>query len=229
MTRHIVRSFDEDLTQLADLITQMGGAAEAQLAAALNVIQSRDRQAAEAINQSDKHIDQLEANILDFAVGILARRQPMAGDLRETISALKIATDLERIGDLAKHIAMLIAEVDLALPQAVSGGFRHIGQRALKQVKDVLDAFSSRDPQKALAVWEADQELDTFYQSMIRELLTYMLEDHQAISFCIDLIFAVKYIERIGDHSTNIAENIIYAITGKLPMDRPKGKKIKHT
>ncbi len=224
-SRHTVNSFDQELTQLSNLIVQMGGLAEAQMAEALKVMQSHDLAIIEKIIQSDKEIDDLDIKINNHVVQLLARRQPMALDLRETIAALKISSDLERIGDIAKHVAQLSSEVGLSLPRAVDGGLAHMGRRALKQIKDSLDAYCERDTQKAFSVWHDDQELDNLYNATIREMLTYMLEDHQAISSCIDLLFVAKYIERAGDHSTNIAETIIFVSTGKPPPERPKGKK----
>ena len=224
-TRHTVRAFDEDLTELSNLIMQMGGLAEQQMAKALEVMQNPSPAKTKKIIQDDKAIDELELAIDNHVVQLLTRRQPMARDLRETIAALKVSSDLERIGDIAKHVAQLSSEIPLSLPRELSNGLAHMGKRALKQIKDALDAYGERDAQKAFSVWEGDQELDKLYNATIREMLTYMLEDHQAISSCIDLLFAAKYIERAGDHSTNIAETIIFVSTGEPPPDRPKGKK----
>ena len=223
--KHTVQSFDDELTQLRSLITEMGGLAEAQMHKALTIIESHDHNIAKKVIMDDKKIDSLEMEIHNFVIHLIARRQPMASDLREIISAIKISTDLERIGDLAEHVAQLMDEVDLSMPRVVSSSLKHMARLALQQIKDVLDAFSHRDQAKAQQVWEGDIELDELYNSTIRELLTYMLENQKAMSFSMLLFFAAKYIERVGDHATNIAETIIYMMTNDLPADRPKGKR----
>lgn len=225
MSQHTVHSFDNELKKLSAMISQMGGAAEAQMASALTMLQSPDPELADKIVQEDKKIDIQEMEINDYAVQLIARRQPLAKDLREITAAFKIASDLERIGDLAKHITHLIAEIQINLPRPVSAGIRHMGHLALKQMGDTLDAFSQLDKDKALAVWKADRNLDELYNSMIREAITYILEEPKLTSYYVDLLFAAKYIERIGDHTTNIAEHIIYILTGTMPTDRPKGNK----
>lgn len=228
MTKHIVHSFDDELKQLNAMIFQMGGLAEAQMASALAMIKSPDPEAAQKIVIDDAKIDKQEIKINEFAVSLIARRQPMATDLREITSAFKIAADLERIGDIAKHIATLLADIHPDMPRDVSAGIRHMGTLALKQIGDALDAFSERDETKALLVWQSDRELDELYNSMLRETITYIMEEPKLISHCVDLLFAAKYIERAGDHTTNIAEHILYILKGKMPLDRPKGKKLKN-
>ena len=155
---------------------------------------------------------------------MIARRQPLAIDLRETISAIRISGDMERIGDLAKNIAKrALAIAGQFQPQKIVVGVQHMGDLVLGQLKDVLDAYAQQDEAKALDVWRRDGAIDALYTSLFRELLTYMMEDPRNISFCTHLLFCAKNIERIGDHTTNIAETIHYLVTGEtLTTERPK-------
>lgn len=224
MSKHIVRSYDAEFAELDRLIAQMGGLAEKLLADGFAALAQRDPRLAERAIDSDRSIDLLERQIQERAITMIAKRQPMANDLRHIMTVLKIAGDLERIGDLAKNIAkraMAIAGENR--PRQLMSGLGHMADLANKQLKDVLDALSTRDNAKALAVWRGDVSLDDLYNSVFRELLTYMMEDPRNIGLCTHLLFGAKNIERIGDHTTNIAENIHYLVTGQvLADDRPK-------
>ena len=225
MTGHIVRSYDADLEELDRVTVQMGGLAEALLRDAMISLERRDPRLAEQAVASDKTIDLLERQLQDRAVLTIARRQPVANDLRHVLTVLKIAGDLERIGDLGKNVAKRATVIaGEGHSRQLVAGIVHMGELAARQLKDVLDAFSARDDEKALAVWRSDAGLDALYNSVFRELLTYMMEDPRSIGLCTHLMFAAKNIERIGDHSTNIAENITYLVTGRmLDGEREKG------
>ena len=224
MTDHIVTRYDNELRELAVRITQMGGLCEMALTEANAAIKKQDSESALKIIDDDVRIDDLERETEELAIQMIARRQPMAGDLREIVAAVKIAADLERIGDLAKNIAKrVVALQDQAQPARIIRGLDHISELALQQLKDVLDAYTRRDADKAVVVWRRDSDLDAVYTSIFRELLTYMMEDPRNITLCTHLLFAAKNVERIGDHATNIAENIHYLVTGEtLDTERPK-------
>ena len=173
----------------------------------------------------DKQVDALQLVIEEKAILTIARRQPMAIDLREIVASLRVANDLERIGDLAKNIAKRIHAIEQEHPRRIMTGLARMGRLALAQLKEVLDAYAQRDEAKALAVWRGDEEIDALYNSIFRELLTYMMEDPRNIGFCIHLMFCAKNIERIGDHATNIAETVFYMIEGQqLQRPRPRGE-----
>ncbi len=224
MTEHIVSAYEEELAGLARKIAQMGGLAEEAFADAIDALQKRDTDLAQRIVDNDKQIDVFERVIEEQAVTMIARRQPMARDLREIMVAIRIASDLERIGDLAKNIAKRTMALDGTHPMKIIHGLSHMGRRSLEQVKNVLDAYSHRDADKAKDVWASDEEIDDLYNSLFRELLTYMMEDPRNISMCTHLLFGAKNIERIGDHATNVAENVYYMVRGEnLTDERPKG------
>ena len=223
MTDHIVKAYDEDLASLKTMLAQMGGLAEDQLANALNALVKRDTRLADRVIQGDEKIDALELSIEEKAILTIAKRQPMAKDLREIMVAIRVSSDLERIGDLAKNLAKRTHAVSDALPRKLVVGLTRMGQLSLAQLKNVLDAYGSRDAGKAMDVWQHDEDIDALYNSIFRELLTYMMEDPRMIGLCTHLLFATKNIERIGDHTTNIAENIYYLVYGKaLREERPK-------
>jgi phosphate transport system protein len=225
MTDHIVKSYDTEFAELDRLTAQMGGLTEKMLADSLQALERRDPALAERTVANDRAVDQLERQIQERAIGMIARRQPMANDLRHVMTVLKIAGDLERIGDLSKNIAKRAAAISGEnWPRSLVNGLGHMAELAHEQLKDVLDAFSQRDEAKALAVWHADVRLDDLYDSVFRELLTYMMEDPRNIGLCTHLLFGAKNLERIGDHTTNIAENIHYLVSGRfLSEERPKG------
>jgi phosphate transport system protein len=228
MSDHIVRSYDSEFAELDRLIAEMGGLSERLLADGFTALERRDPRLAERAIASDRTIDQLERQIQERVILMIARRQPLANDLRHVMTVLKIAGDLERIGDLAKNIAKrALAVSGENFPRQLMIGLGHMSELAHQQLKDVLDALATRDTAKALAVWHGDQRLDDLYNSVFRELLTYMMEDPRNISLCTHLLFGAKNIERIGDHTTNIAENVHYLVTGTmLTDDRPKGEEV---
>ena len=225
MASHIVKSYDAELTGLDRTTAEMGGLAEALLRDAFQALERRDPKLAAKAVASDQAIDEIERQLQERAIFMIAKRQPMANDLRHIMTVLKIAGDLERIGDLAKNIAKrALAIAHENHPRPVMAGLGHMSELAGRQLKDVLDAFGTSDDAKALAVWRADAGLDALYNSVFRELLTYMMEDPRNIGLCTHLLFGAKNLERIGDHTTNIAENIHYLVTGQqMTDDRPKG------
>jgi phosphate transport system protein len=230
MSDHTVKAFDEDLVAIRTLIAEMGGMAEEQLARAIDALTRRDPELAEQVISDDKKLDQLELDIEERSVRTIAKRQPMASDLRELMVAIRISSDLERIGDLAKNISKRTIAMTDHIPKRVLGGFRRMGMPALEQLKLVLDAYARRDTEKAIAVWREDENLDQLYNSVFRELLTYMMEDPRTIGMSTHLLFGAKNIERIGDHATNIAENVYYLVEGHPLVDeRPKMDKTSTT
>ncbi|ESR27250.1 phosphate signaling complex protein PhoU [Lutibaculum baratangense] len=223
-SEHTVSAFDHELNELAVRIAQMGGLAEKILTDAVHAFDRRDEDLAHAVIDGDVRIDELEAEVEEQAVLLIARRQPMASDLREVMAAIRIAADLERIGDLAKNVAKRSLAIHTeAWPHKGVPGLDHMARMALEQLKDVLDAYTRRDIDRAVDVWHRDTELDAIYTSIFREMLTYMMEDPRNITFSTHLLFAAKNIERIGDHSTNIAETIHYLISGR-PLRGPRPK-----
>lgn len=224
MSEHIVRSYDTDLQGLRQRIAEMGGIAEKMLVDSVAALARHDKPLAQAVIASDPRLDVLHREVEENAILTIARRQPLAVDLRETISAIRIAGDVERIGDLAKNIAKrALAIGDDFQPHKIVVGLRHMNDLVMGQLKDVLDAYAQKDTAKALDVWKRDGAIDALYTSLFRELLTYMMEDPRNISFCTHLLFCAKNIERIGDHTTNIAETVHYLVTAEtLAIDRPK-------
>lgn len=224
MKEHIVSSYDAELEYLGQRIAEMGGIAEKMLVDAMESLATFDTALARDTIATDPTLDRLQQDIEDHVVLTIAKRQPMAVDLRALVGAMRIAGDLERVGDLAKNIAKRTIEIasDARIPRATIN-LRHMGHVAARQLKNILDAYAARDPEKAHEVWLRDAELDAIEDSIFRELLTFMMEDPRNISFCTHLLFCSKNIERIGDHATNIAETIYYVATGEnLPLDRPK-------
>ena len=221
--QHIVSSYDEELNRLNQLIAEMGGLAESQLSAAVQALARRDAVLAGSVVEQDSRIDRIETEVDAFAVRLLALRQPMAVDLRNIVSAIRIASDIERIADYAANVAkrtLALAQMPAAAPARSIPRMSHPVEA---MIKDVLDAYIHRDVEKALDVWRRDGEVDDIYTSLFRELLTYMMEDPRNIGACTHLLFIAKNIERIGDHVTNIAETIHYLVRGeRLAEVRPK-------
>jgi phosphate transport system protein len=216
MTQHTVTSFEEELHGLSRSIAEMGGRAEQIVESSISALLRSDIGVARQAIEADKKVDLMHRQIEESAILVIARRQPMAQDLRETVAAIRIASDLERIGDLGKNIAKrAVAIQNETFSQKVRVGVEHLSELALRQVKKVLDAYATRDVGKARDVCEQDQEIDAVYTSLFRELLTYMMEDPRNITMCTHLLFCAKNIERIGDHATNIAETVYYLITGE--------------
>jgi phosphate transport system protein len=226
MSDHIVKAYDDDLAALKELLSQMGGLAEEQLARSIEALVRRDTKLADLVVHGDEKIDALEVAVEEKAVLTIAKRQPMARDLRNIMVAIRIAADIERIGDLAKNIAKRSHAIYDAIPQRLTKGLKRLGELSQVQVKLVLDAFAASDAEKAMEVWRHDEDIDALYNSIFRELLTYMMEDPRMIGACTHLLFAAKNIERIGDHATNISENIYYLVNGEmLKEQRPKKDK----
>jgi phosphate transport system protein len=223
--QHTTKAFDSDLHDLERMVAEMGGLAEKLVADSVNALAKRDIALAQRVTAADVNIDTLQHEIEEKAVATIARRQPMAVDLREIVGALRLAGDLERIGDLAKNIANRVIALNGEVPPAkLIRGVKNMTRMVLEQMKTVLDSYARRDVSKAMAVWRGDEEIDAVYTSVFRELLTYMMEDPRNISFCIHLLFCAKNIERMGDHATNIAETVHYIIEGRPITDqRPKG------
>jgi phosphate transport system protein len=223
MSEHIVKSFTEQLEALANSVAQMGGLAEAQFANAIEAIAKRDGKLAETAIGTDDRVDRIQQTIEDQALKLLALRQPMAVDLRTTLAAIKMAYELERIGDLAKNIGKRALVLNREPPIRLTQSLARMGRQSLTQLKMVLDAYSDRDAEAAKNVWRHDEEIDELYNSLFRELLTYMMEDPRTIGLCTHLLFVAKNIERAGDHATNIAETVYHMVTGTyLRVDRPK-------
>lgn len=227
MTEHTVRAFTEELEALSADIARMGGLAEKALTDAVTAIARRDAAIAKTVIDGDSRIDELQREIERKIMRLLALRQPMGRDLRQTVAALKLAADLERIGDLAKNIAKRALTIQEFDPIALTRGIERMGKLAAIQLKTVLDSFVTHELAGAVAVWKNDEELDEHYNSLFRELLTYMMEDPRMIGPGAHLLFVAKNIERIGDHCTNIAEVIHYLETGEdFGIDRPKASQI---
>ena len=210
---HIVKSYDDEQRRLLDETLRMGEMAAAQLEAALDVVARRDDKAAARIIANDEAIDALEQEISQDVMK-LALRGPMARDLREILAAIRIASDIERIGDYAANVAKRSTALNLAPPLPQVGGLQVIGRLAVEQLRDVLVAYRDNDVEAAQAIRARDAELDTAYTGLFRELLTYMAEDPRSITGCTHLLFMAKNIERIGDHATNIAENVWFLVRG---------------
>ncbi|MGN6461179.1 MAG: phosphate signaling complex protein PhoU [Pseudolabrys sp.] len=223
--QHTTKAFDSDLQELGRLVAEMGGLAEKEIADSVDALARRDTELAQRVASLDATIDSLQRQIEDKAVLTITRRQPMAVDLREIVAALRLANDLERIGDLAKNIAKRVIALNADFPPPVLiRGVEHMTELVLAQLTAALDSFARRDVGKAREVWRNDEEIDAVCTSVFRELLTYMMEDPRNISFCIHLLFCAKNIERMGDHATNIAETVHYMIEGRPIMDpRPTG------
>ncbi|MGE0119238.1 MAG: phosphate signaling complex protein PhoU [Dongiaceae bacterium] len=229
-TQHIVKSFDEELQKLRQTVAQMGGLVEAQLQAAVDALVKRDAEAAAKVVREDARIDDLEQQLGNMVIRLLALRQPMAVDLRQIVSALKISSDLERIGDYAANVAkraIALSQVPAVKPVYAIPRMARLVQQS---IKDVLDAYVEQDAAKAVMVWQRDEEVDEMYTSLFRELLTYMMEDQRNIGSSIHLLFIAKNIERMGDHATNVAEDVHFLVHGR-PLDqaRPKGDQTSFT
>jgi len=221
---HLVKSYDQELKRLGNLITEMGGIVESQVADAAEAVLQRDTEMAARVVEADPKVDAIEREVEQFVIRLLALRQPMAGDLRNIVAALKITGDLERIGDYAANVAKRsIVLSQFQLPLSLSG-VGHMAQLVQVNLKQIVDAVSENDADKAIQVWRSDQVIDDLYNTVFRELITYMMEDPRNITPCTHLLFIAKNLERIGDHATNIAEIVHYAVTGEpLTEARPKG------
>jgi phosphate transport system protein len=222
---HTAKAFDTDLQEITRKVAEMGGLAERQISDSVQALVDRDIELGERVIATDPLIDAMQREVEEKAILTIARRQPMAVDLRECVGAMRVCNDLERIGDHAKHIGKRVVALDDDFyPQKLIRGVEHMSALVQAQLKQVLDAYASRDLQSALAVWNGDEEVDSMCVSLFRELLTYMMEDPRNITFCMHLMFCAKDIERMGDHATNIAETVYYMVEGRPITDqRPKG------
>jgi phosphate transport system protein len=223
LVEHTVKAFDRELDALERRIAEMGGIAEKMVIDAMDALANADTVLAHEVVATDLRLDAQQRKIEDMAVMTIARRQPVAVDLRELIGAIRIAGDLERVGDLAKNIAKRTVKVgsDARVPRAIIG-LKHMNDVATELLKDALDAYVQRDEERAREVWVRDVDLDELEDSVFRDVLTHMMEDPRNISFCAHLLFCSKNIERIGDHATNIAETVIYLVSGRsMPSECP--------
>ncbi|MGE0226403.1 MAG: phosphate signaling complex protein PhoU [Acetobacteraceae bacterium] len=221
---HVVKSYDAELKRLRGMMTDMGGIVESQLANASLAVLQRDNAAATRAVEDDPKADALEHEVEQFVIRLLALRQPMASDLRQVVAALKMTGDLERIGDYAANVAkrsIVLAQFSLPYPFS---GLANMMRLVQEQLKTIIDAIGTNDAEAALHVWQSDQAIDDIYNALFRELVTYMMEDPRNITPCTHLLFIAKNLERIGDHATNIAETIYYAVRGEVLVEaRPKG------
>jgi phosphate transport system protein len=226
LIEHTLKAYDRELDTLERRIAEMGGLAEKMVIDAMDALANADTALAHQVVATDPRLDALQREIEDLAVMTIARRQPVAVDLRELLGAIRVAGDLERVGDLAKNIAKRTVKIatKARVPRAIIG-LKHMNEVATELLKDVLDAYAQGDEERAREVWERDVELDALEDSVFRDLLTHMMEDPRNISFCARLLFCSKNIERIGDHATNIAETVVYLVSGRsMPLDRPHGR-----
>ncbi|MEQ9635801.1 MAG: phosphate signaling complex protein PhoU [Devosia marina] len=215
-TDHIVTSYNEELLALAQAIAEMGGQVEVAIENGTRALLKLDRELADLTIIADQSIDDMQRDIDEMAVSMIARRQPMASDLRAIVTAIHVASDLERIGDMAKQLARRSLKLEgLNLQPTFYNGVKNMTALVLRQVKDALDAYGNREEAASIEVCNRDDEVDAMYTSLFRELLTYMLEDPRNITACTHLLFCAKSLERVGDHATNIAERAYYLATGK--------------
>ncbi len=216
LNEHIVSSYEDELTTLARMISEMGGMVEEEIIRSADALVKLDHDEAKAIRAADKRVDEMQQRINDMAVSIIARRQPMAADLRMVVTSIQVANDLERTGDMAKQLAKRALQIEtLGLAPKFYNGVKHMTQLVAGQLKAALDAYAARDSAAAVEVCKRDDEVDALHTSLFRELLTYMMEDPRNITQCTHLLFCTKSLERVGDHATNIAEAAYYLETGR--------------
>ena len=230
MTEHTVKSFGSELDALSTDLARMGGLVESLVNDSITAVVRRDTALAHSVIERDPRVDASHRDMERRVTRMVALRQPVAIDLRETLSAWKIAGDLERIGDLAKNISKRTLVLNQSDPIQLTRSIERMGRLAGSHLKQVLDAYSQRDADLGIGVWYRDEEIDAYYNSLFRELLTYMMEDPRTIGPCAHLLFIAKNIERIGDHCTNIAETVHYLVTGEeMPVNRPKADEAERT
>lgn len=218
--QHTVKAFDNEITQLRGLIAEMGGIAEISIGRAVDALINHDEDLARSVVAGDAKLDALEAEVDQLAVRIIALRAPMADDLRDVIAALKISGVVERIGDYSKNIAKRVGEIERQKKFEPLTLIPTMGEIAQGMVRDVLNAYASRDQELAVDVIERDEKLDNFYNSIFRNLVSHMMENPATISSAAQLLFVARNLERIGDHATNVAEMVFYAATGRYFTDR---------
>ena len=213
---HIVQSYSDELTALAQLIAEMGGQVEVAIENGTKALLKLDRELADVTIIADQRIDDMQRRIDEMAVSMIARRQPMASDLRAIVTSIHVASDLERVGDMAKQLARRSLKLDgISLQPTFYNGVKNMTALVMRQISEALNAYSSRNAAMAIEVCNRDDEVDAMHTSLFRELLTYMMEDPRNITTCTHLLFCAKSLERIGDHATNIAERAYYLQTGK--------------
>jgi len=223
MAKHTVRAFTEELDALAQEVVRMGGLAEIAVNDSITAVARRDTDLAQAVIERDAKIDAAQREVERRAIKLFALRQPMASDLRVVLTAWRIAGELERVGDLAKNIAKRSLILSQAEPVQLTRSVERMGKISAEHLKQVIDAYANSDLRAAVSVWHSDDNVDAHYNSLFRELLTYMIEDPRTISSCAHLLFVAKNLERIGDHSTNIAEYIHFLVTGEeIATERPR-------
>ncbi len=231
MVEHTIRAFDAELQELARKITEMGRLCDEQIVAAIEALVNRDNALAKRVIDADDRIDALQSEVEEKVITAIARRQPMAVDLRQIVAALRISNDLERVGDLAENVAKRVPMLtnEIRIDEAILQ-FRSMAKLVREQLSRVLGSYAHRNVTEAMAVWRKDQEVDAINTSLFRELLTYMMENPRNITFCTHLLFCAKNIERIGDHATNIAESVVYMVEGRpIALERPKADFISRT
>ena len=225
MADHLVKSYDEQLSILTNTIAKMGALAEKQIKDSTEALLTNDQEFVDEIVGKDDRIDELEKDIESQVVNLITMRQPMAIDLRETVSAMKISGDLERIGDLAKNIAKRSRHVNISLPDDIKKTVGAASEKVQKNLKSVLDAFVNRDAKAAEAVWNSDEEIDDLIDIAMNSVTKFMETGNDNIKPATHLLFMSKNLERMGDHATNIAETVYYLVTGEdIEGDRPKGQ-----
>ena len=225
MDDHTAKAFDADLREISGNIGAMARLIEQQIVSASEILESGNTGLAKQVIAADNQVDAMQREIEEKAVITIARRQPVAVDLRDVVGALRISNDLERIGDLAENVAKraLLSAQEFRAISGVTLQLQHMFELVLEQLKNVIQAYAAKDTDAAEEVWLADQEVDALNNSLFRELLTYMLENPRTITFCTHMLFCAKNIERMGDHATNIAETVYYMVKGtSLPGERPK-------
>jgi phosphate transport system protein len=216
LTEHIVTSYEDELTALQSAISEMGGMVEQAISDSVTVLLRLDHSQAQEVRQRDKRIDEMQQRINDMAVSIIARRQPMAADLRMVVTSIQVANDLERTGDMAKQLAKRALQIEsLGLAPKFYNGVKHMADLVARQLQAALDAYAARNARAAVEVCSRDDEVDAMHTSLFRELLTYMMEDPRNITQCTHLLFCTKSLERVGDHATNVAEAAYYLETGR--------------
>ena len=228
---HIAQAFDRDLESIQAMIMKMGGLVESSILDAAEALENRDEELAERVRHNDKQIDALEEQVNEEAARVLALRAPTASDLRTVLSVMKISANLERVGDYAKNMAKRSTVLAQMSPISGAGGaIRRMTKTVELMLKDALDAYIQRDPELAYDVRNRDQDVDQMYNALFREFLTHMMEDPRNITACMHLHFIAKNVERMGDHATAIAEQVIYLVTGSIPEEaRPKGDRTSFT
>ena len=228
---HIVKDFNEELSQLDNLLAEMGGLCEAQLSRAMEAMVKRDVDLASAVIEGDRRIDDLEKQVDSLAINLIALRQPMAADLRMIIASLKVANNLERVGDYAKNIGKrTIALSKSPVISNTANSIQRMSTMVEGMIKNALDALINRDSQRAKDVRISDQEVDQMHSRLFKELLTFMAEDPESISTSTHLLFIAKNLERVGDHMTSVAEQIVFIVEGEILDDeRPKKDKTSST